>query len=85
MNEAYPTARARAVLGSLVRRAASGEERITITDHGRPAAILVGAQDLADLEDAAALAEYQLRQAQGTAELPIPHDEVRRRLCLPAR
>jgi prevent-host-death family protein len=85
MSEAYPMAHAQAVLGSLVRRAGSGQERITITDHGHPAAILVGAQDLADLEDAAALAEYRLRQAQGTAESPIPHDEVRRRLGLPAR
>jgi prevent-host-death family protein len=85
MSEVYPMGWARAVLGSLVRRAASGRERITITNHGQLAAILVGAQDLEDLEDAAALAEYRLRQAQGTAAPPIPHDEVRRRLGLPAR
>jgi prevent-host-death family protein len=85
MSEVYPMGWARAVLGSLVRRAAGGQERITITDHGHPAAVLVGAQDLEDLEDSAALAEYRLRQAQGRAEPAIPHDEVRRRLGLPTR
>jgi prevent-host-death family protein len=73
---------ARATFGSLVRRAALGRERITITDHGHPAAVLVNPQELADLEDAAALAEYRARQATGTVEVPVPHNEVRRRLGL---
>jgi prevent-host-death family protein len=85
MSEGYAMVRARVMLGSLVRRAASGRERITITDHGHPAAVLVNAQELADLEDAAALAEYRVRQVTGTVEPAVPHDEVRRRLGLPAR
>ena len=75
---------ARKVLGSLVRRAAVSGERTTITDHGRPAAVLVSAQELADLEEALALAEHQARRAPGATgpgEL-VPQDEVRSRLGL---
>ena len=70
-------------LGSLVRRAVTEHERVTITDHGEPAAVLVNAEDLADLEEAAALAEYRSRQAAGDLQM-IPHGEARERLGLPA-
>ena len=73
---------ARKQLGALVRRAASTRERVTITDHGQPVAVIVNAQELADLEDALALARYEARQARGESET-IPHAEVRRRLGLP--
>lgn len=69
---------ARRRLGSLVRRAVSDHERVTITDHGLPAAVLVNAQELADLEEAVALAEYRVRQAEGTNKT-VPHAEVRER------
>lgn len=85
MSETVSMANARATLGSLVRRAAHGRERITITDHGHPAAVLVNPQELADLEDAAALAEYRARRATGTLEAAVPHAEVRRRLGLAGR
>ena len=72
---------ARRIFGSLVRRAAGARERITITDHGRPAAVLVNPQDLADLEEALALAEYRADQASGgTARLD--HTKVRDQLGL---
>ncbi len=71
---------ARRRFGTLVRGAASGE-RTTITDHGRPAAVLVNAQELADLEEALALAEYRARQAAGL-DRPVPHLQVRERLGL---
>jgi prevent-host-death family protein len=72
---------ARARLGALVRRASHARERITITDHGQPAAVLINPQELADLEDALALARYRERQATGQTA-GVPHDEVRARLGL---
>ncbi|MFJ7159791.1 type II toxin-antitoxin system prevent-host-death family antitoxin [Streptomyces sp. NPDC101118] len=56
-------------------------ERITITDHGQPAAVLINPQELADLEDALALALYRERQSAGGAET-VPHEDVRARLGL---
>ncbi|AXU16904.1 type II toxin-antitoxin system Phd/YefM family antitoxin [Streptomyces clavuligerus] len=77
----FPITEARARFGSLVRRASHARERITITDHGHPAAVLINPQELADLEDALALARYRERQAAGTAT-GVPHAEVRARLGL---
>jgi prevent-host-death family protein len=80
---------ARKVLGSLVRRAASTRERVTITDHGQPAAVLVSALELAELEEALALAEYRAGQAAaraaGSAGVSggVPHHQVRAVLGLP--
>lgn len=75
---------ARKQFGALIRRAASARERVTITDHGQPAAVIVGAQELADLEEALAVAEYRASQAAG--EVPVVgHAEVRERLGLPRR
>jgi prevent-host-death family protein len=73
---------ARRHFGSLVRRASAARERVTITDHGQPAVVLVNAQELADLEDALALAQYDARQARGLVTL-VPQDEARARLGLP--
>jgi prevent-host-death family protein len=81
MADTLPITEARSRFGSLVRRASHARERITITDHGQPAAVLINPQELADLEEALALARYQIRRASGTAEL-IPHDEVRAQLGL---
>ena len=72
---------ARKQFGSLVRRAASRRERTTITDHGHPAAVLVSAQELAELEEALALAEYRSRQASGE-HAALPQAAVRERLGL---
>jgi PHD/YefM family antitoxin component YafN of YafNO toxin-antitoxin module len=72
---------ARAQLGDLTRRAAHSRERIALTDHGHVSAIIVSPQDLADLEDALAVAEYRAEQAVGTVSR-IPADEARRRLGL---
>lgn len=81
MSDTYPMTEARAKFGTLVRRAAHSHERITITDHGHAAAILINAQDLVDLEDALAVSEYRRRVAEGTTVL-VPHEEARRRLGL---
>ncbi|MFD6278862.1 type II toxin-antitoxin system prevent-host-death family antitoxin [Streptomyces sp. NPDC060209] len=81
MSDTLPITEARARFGSLVRRASHARERITITDHGQPAAILINPQELAELEDALALAQYRARQTAGTVET-VSHDEVRARLGL---
>jgi prevent-host-death family protein len=79
-----PLTEARKRFGSLVRRAATTRERVTITDHGQPAAVIVNAQELADLEEALALAEYRAAQANGSATT-VSHSEARRRLGLSER
>lgn len=81
MSEILPMTQARARLGALVRRASLARERITITDHGQPAAVLINPQELADLEDDLALAQYRERQATGMTE-SVPHAQVRARLGL---
>ena len=72
---------ARVQLDALVRRAVSDRERVTITNHGRPAAVLVNAEELADLEEALGLAEFRAQQAAGE-QYTIPHAEVRQKLGL---
>ncbi|MCX4866472.1 type II toxin-antitoxin system Phd/YefM family antitoxin [Streptomyces sp. NBC_00257] len=84
MGDTLPITEARARFGSLVRRASNARERITITDHGQPAAVLINPQELAELEDALALARHQARQAAGAVET-VPHDQVRARLGLEHR
>jgi len=79
-----PLTDARKQFGSLVRRAATTRERVTITDHGQPAAVIVNTQELADLEEALALAEYRAAQAEGGITT-VPQSEARRRLGLPRR
>ncbi|MFF5716554.1 type II toxin-antitoxin system Phd/YefM family antitoxin [Streptomyces buecherae] len=81
MSDTLPLTEARARLGSLVRRTAHARERTVITDHGQPAAVLINPTELADLEDALALAQYRERQA-ADATLATSHDEVRARLGL---
>lgn len=81
MSDTLPLTEARARFGSLVRRASHARERITITDHGQPAAVLINPQELADLEDALALAQYRARQTAGTTT-GVPHADVRARLGL---
>lgn len=77
----YPMTEARAQFGTLIRRAAHSHDRIAITDHGHTAAILINPQELMDLEDALAVAEYKAEVAAGTVEL-VPHEEVGKRLGL---
>ncbi|MGW1196324.1 type II toxin-antitoxin system Phd/YefM family antitoxin [Streptomyces sp. NPDC002536] len=81
MSETLPITEARARFGTLVRRASHARERITITDHGQPAAVLINPQELAEIEDALALAHYRERKAAGQVA-SVPHDEVRALLGL---
>lgn len=82
VSEQVPITEASARLGSLVRQAFHARERVIITERGEPAAVLINPQELADLEEALALADFRARQAAGTART-VPHEEVRARLGLP--
>ncbi|WP_172385030.1 type II toxin-antitoxin system Phd/YefM family antitoxin [Streptomyces sp. MNP-20] len=88
MSETLPITEARARFGSLVRRTAHARERITITDHGQPAAVFINPAELAEmeermleLEEQLAVARYRAEKADGTF-VGVPHEEVRKMLGL---
>jgi prevent-host-death family protein len=64
---AYPMTDARAQLSELVAEARQRHRPVTISDQGRPVAALIGLDDLADLEDRAALAAHLADKAAGKA------------------
>lgn len=76
MSATYPIADARGKLGDLARRAAQ-HEHITLTDRGVPAAVLISPAELAELQDALAIARLERDRALGAAADPVPHAEVR--------
>jgi prevent-host-death family protein len=51
MNEALPLAEIKAHLSEIVDRIEARHERITLTRHGRAAAVLISPEDLEALED----------------------------------
>ncbi len=78
-------AHARAHLGDVIGRVRHARERVVLTSHGKPAAVVVSVEDLEaleHLEDAAdvryarkVLADFDAGRVKG-----IPHDEVWRRI-----
>lgn len=67
--DSYSISLARPILGDLVRRAVVGRERITISDHRRPVAVVIGLHDLRELERRAALGD---RYAAAAAAGEVP-------------
>jgi prevent-host-death family protein len=61
----YPLAAAQTYLGKLVAEARQSHRPVTISEHGRPVAALINIDDLADLEDRAALAAHMADKAAG--------------------
>ena len=55
---AYPLTTAQTHLGELVAEARQSHRPVTISEHGKPVAALINIDDLADLEDRAALAAH---------------------------
>lgn len=54
-------------LPDIVNKANYGHERVQITRHGKPVAVLIGMEDyarLAELEDAVELSEYRAAKAE---------------------
>ena len=65
MYESYSLTAARAHLGELVSRARYAHRPIAITEHGKPSVAIVNIDDLADLEDRAALAAHYAARLAG--------------------
>ena len=55
---AVPLTEALAHLGELVSKARHGHHPVTLTEHGMPIAAIIGVDDLADLQDGAAIARH---------------------------
>jgi prevent-host-death family protein len=79
MTESLPLTSVHEPFQSLVRRAARDRERITLTDHNEPAAVVISADELEDIEDALAVAQSRLRDAAGETAW-VRHEDVRSRL-----
>jgi hypothetical protein len=79
MAESMPLATVVAPFQSPVRRAARHRERITIIDEDEASAVVISAEELEDLEDALAVAQSRLREADGGTTW-VPHEEVGRHL-----
>ena len=62
---AYPLTSAQTHLGELVAEARQSHHPVTISENGKPVAALIGIDDLADLEDRAALAAHLADKAAG--------------------
>jgi prevent-host-death family protein len=62
---AYPLAAAQERLVELVAEARDTHRAVTLSDHGKAVAALIGVDDLAELEDRAALAEHLADKAAG--------------------
>jgi prevent-host-death family protein len=61
----YALTAARTHLGELVAQARHTHRPVTITEHGKPVVALINIDDLADLEDRAALAGHFAEKAAG--------------------
>jgi prevent-host-death family protein len=77
MSEAYTLTNARSRLGELINRARFGRERVVLTEHGTPVAVIISVEELAELQaatDAADIAAAAAVSASGQACLP--HEQV---------
>ena len=62
---------ARTHLGELVAQARPTHRPVTITEHGKPVVALINIDDLADLEDRAALAAHFAGKAAGRSGVSL--------------
>ena len=65
MDESYSLTSARSHLGELVSRARYSHRPVAITEHGKPSVAIINVDDLADLEDRAALADHYAARLAG--------------------
>lgn len=76
MSETKSLAEAKAHLSELVARAGTEHERITVTVHGRPAAVILAVEDLEALEETiAVLSDPALLRALGEADAELARGE----------
>ena len=69
--DSYPLTAARTHLGELVAQARYTHRPVTITEHGKPVVALINIDDLADLEDRAALAAHFAEKAAGRSGVSL--------------
>jgi prevent-host-death family protein len=62
---AVPLTDARSRLGELVDQVRHGHEPVTLTDHGKPVAAIIGTEELTELQGLAAIARHQADKAAG--------------------
>ena len=67
----YPLTAARTHLGQLVAEARYSHRPVTISEHGKPVVALINLEDLADLEDRAALAAHFADKSTGVADVTL--------------
>jgi prevent-host-death family protein len=68
---AYPMTAAAARLGELAAEARDTHRPVTIGEHGQLVAAIIGIEDLADLQDGAALAAHLAGKADGGGGVPL--------------
>ena len=71
MDESYSLTSARNHLGELVSRARYSHRPVAITEHGKPSVAIINIDDLADLEDRAALAAHYTARLAGRGSVPL--------------
>lgn len=71
VNGSWSLTAARAHLGELVSRARYGHRPVVITEHNKPSVAIICIDDLADLEDRAALAAHYAARLEGRAAVPL--------------
>jgi antitoxin YefM len=86
-----PLAEVKALLSELVGRVSSQHERLTVTVHGRPSAVLLAVEDLESLEETIAVlsdtdalrdlleAEAEIARGEGESEEQLAQAMRRRR------
>jgi len=76
MPETSSLAHAKAHLSELVARVGEQHERVTVTVHGRPVAVLVAVEDLESLEETIAiLSDTSALRALGEADAELARGE----------
>jgi prevent-host-death family protein len=71
MDESYSLTTARTHLGELVSQARYSHRPVAITEHGKPSVAIINIDDLADLEDRAALAAHYANRLAGRRCVPL--------------
>ena len=71
MDESYSLTSARNHLGELVSRARYSHRPVAITEHGKPSVAIINIDDLADLENRAALAAHYADRLAGRSGVPL--------------
>jgi antitoxin YefM len=72
MTSSLPLAEVKSHLSELINRVSSQHERVTVTVHGRPSAVLLAVDDLESLEETIAIlsdSEAMRQLAQAEAEI----------------